>query len=190
MEKQHGKKSSFISGPPQGVRLIVGLGNPGAAYKNTYHNVGMMAADWLTKKAPSSAAWKKAGDVFEYTRIGNFIMIKPLVFMNESGKAVVKAKKKFGVRNEEILVIHDESDIRLGTAKVSFGRSSAGHRGVASVIQELRGQNFWRMRIGVRSEKNKKKAMEFVLKKISFLDQKKLEEVFLDISEGLGMDAD
>ncbi len=105
--------------------------------------------------------------------------------MNKSGKAVAEAKKRFKVKSEEILIIHDDSDIELGKYKFSFGRGSAGHKGIESIIKALKTKNFWRLRIGIRSKKvglsaeaRRAKAEDFVLKKITKKDLLIFNEVF------------
>ncbi|MBI4087545.1 MAG: aminoacyl-tRNA hydrolase [Candidatus Liptonbacteria bacterium] len=170
--------------PHPNIQLVVGLGNPGTAYQYTYHNAGFLALEWLLQnRADGGGSWKKAGRLFEYAKSSGIIWIKPMVFMNESGIAVAKAKKRFGTPAENILVIHDDSDIEIGLLKLSFGRSSAGHRGVESVIGALRSNQFWRLRIGVRASRDKKKALDFVLKKISRPHRAKLIECFEKIPE-------
>jgi len=102
--------------------------------------------------------------------------------MNESGGFVKKMLRKKGVRPEALLVIHDDSDLNLGSFKLSFGRGSAGHKGAESVIRTLGTKDFWRLRIGIRPiVGRRKKAGEFVLKKISAKDKKTLESVFAEI---------
>lgn len=163
-------------------RLIIGLGNPGKEYEKTYHNIGLSAVDFLKIPEFQIPASKK----FEYAKINGRIFVKSLSFMNESGKTVVETVKYFSVKGEkikpeEILVIHDDSDIELGKYKLSFGRASAGHLGVESIIKALKTKNFWRLRIGIRpkissikhqASSKRTKAGEFVLKKISPSDIK------------------
>jgi len=150
-------------------RLIIGLGNPDGKYEKTYHNIGHLAVDFLAKSVDSKAAKK---------------LVKSEVYMNESGGFVKKAAKKNNSKPEEILVIHDDSDIKLGKYKLSFGRSSAGHRGAQSVIDNLKTKNFWRLRIGIRKNK-KQKAGEMVLKKISKDELETINKVFKEISKNL-----
>ncbi|MFA5098653.1 MAG: aminoacyl-tRNA hydrolase [Candidatus Paceibacterota bacterium] len=140
-------------------RLIIGLGNPDKEYERTYHNVGFLTVDFLAKNLPASK------------------LVKSEVFMNESGSFVRKTAKQKNAKPEDLLIIHDDSDIKMGEYKLSFGRSSAGHRGVQSVIDSLKTKNFWRLRIGIRKNK-KQKAMEIVLKKISKADMETLNKVF------------
>ncbi|MCK9187166.1 MAG: aminoacyl-tRNA hydrolase [Candidatus Colwellbacteria bacterium] len=171
----------------QNWKLIIGLGNPGSKYKDTYHNIGAEALARLAGKEGFKkpfSIWR--GKPFEYAACGEKTFIRPTVFMNESGKAVAAAMKHFGASPEEILVIHDDSDIDAGNYKADIGRGSAGHNGVKSIIEHLGTENFWRLRIGVRGEK-KGKAGDFVLKKISPADRdllnKALSEIEIHYSE-------
>lgn len=116
--------------------------------------------------------------------------------MNESGRWIEKELKKRGLKPENLLVVHDDSDIEIGKYKLSFGRSSAGHKGAESAIKALKTRNFWRLRIGVRSAGKtdakrtkaglpaavqRAKAGDFVLKKISASDKRKLTAAFQEI---------
>ncbi len=138
-------------------KLIIGLGNPGAEYENTYHNVGALAVEELAKTITEDATpvWKNHKKLFSYfsnlqSPISNLIFIRPLVFMNESGLAVKEALKKFNIMPEDLIVIHDDSDLAIGKFKISRGQSSAGHKGVQSIIGRLGTQEFERIKIGVR----------------------------------------
>lgn len=165
------------------TRIILGLGNPGTEYENTYHNVGIMALmQWIAQHYPE-AAFRRHGDDFEYAKSGNIIFVRPLVFMNESGIAAREAVRAFDGRPEELLVLHDESDMPLGDYKLSQGGSSAGHKGVQSIIDHLHTETFWRARIGIRDpqEEKRKKAGDFVLRPITTAHQKILADVFSEI---------
>ena len=166
------------------IKCIIGLGNPDKKYERTYHNVGSMFIDYWINKDRTITKNQKSKN-FEYTKTDSLIFIKPLTFMNESGGAVKSALKYFGFEPGETLVVHDDSDIELGNFKFSFGRGSAGHKGIESIIRNLKTKNFWRLRIGIRPPKNdgpidakRRKAAEFVLKKISETGQKAIEFVF------------
>ena len=158
---------------PQNIKLIIGLGNPESQYGQTYHNAGFLFINKM-----SDYGKFKNNKNFEYLKINGLIFIKPLVFMNESSKAVFAAMKYFKAKPEEILIVHDDSDIEIGKFKISFGRGSAGHNGVESIIKSLKTKDFWRLRIGIRPQKSKQKAEKFVLKKISKKDLEILEKVF------------
>ncbi|MEK7114725.1 MAG: aminoacyl-tRNA hydrolase, partial [Patescibacteria group bacterium] len=114
-------------------RLIIGLGNPGKEYEKTYHNAGFLFVDYL---------------INSQLPITNYKLLKTDVYMNQSGNFVKKTLKKYKIKPEEILIVHDDSDIELGKYKISFGRGSAGHNGVQSIIDALKTKNFWRLRIG------------------------------------------
>ena len=171
------------------IKLIIGLGNPGPEYENTYHNAGKLMVDYLLKKRVSGGKSqntgfrKKTSGNFESCTAGGLTLVKPTNYMNENGKAVKATLRSFGAKADSILVAHDDGDIEIGGYKVSFGRGSAGHRGAQSVIENLGTKNFWRLRIGIRPSPRKSalsprksalrlKAEEFVLKKITDADGK------------------
>ncbi|TSA44148.1 aminoacyl-tRNA hydrolase [bacterium] len=170
---------------PEQIRIVAGLGNPGLAYRNTYHNVGFLALDYFSGETPENE-WHKSKN-FSYLKTGKLILVKPGIFMNESGEALKQALRYFKAKPENLLVVHDDSDIELGKYKIGFSRGAAGHRGVASVINNLKTNNFWRLRIGVRNRRGK--AGDFVLEKIKHPEEKILASVLqhlrkiLDISD-------
>lgn len=100
--------------------------------------------------------------------------------MNQSGNFVKTILNKYKINPEKLLIAQDDSDIEIGKYKLSFGRGSAGHKGIESIIKSLKTKNFWRLRIGIRktTKGERPKAEDFVLKKISAFDYKKLESVF------------
>jgi PTH1 family peptidyl-tRNA hydrolase len=156
-------------------KIVIGLGNPAKEYANTYHNVGFLFIDYL-KSDPKLSP-------FERSPVGrqthpNLQILKSETYMNESGEFVAKALKKSGAKPAGLLVIHDDSDIELGKYKLSFGRGSAGHKGIESVIKSLGAKNFWRLRIGIRPKATRKKAEKLVLRKITNADLKVLNQVF------------
>lgn len=160
-------------------KLVIGLGNPGREYENTYHNAGLLAVDSLGSGFPRNGFKTGSSKSFEYLKLGNLVCAKSLVFMNESGQAVLKAIKYFKLKPAQLWVIHDDSDIALGKYKISFGSRSAGHRGVESIIKSLGSKDFYRLRIGIRREGGK--ASNFVLKKITKSDKEILNKVFSEI---------
>lgn len=161
------------------IKLVIGLGNPGQEYENTYHNAGNKFVDFLKNKLAGDDVLYKKEKVFEYVKIGGLTLAKTLVFMNESGLAVKKAAVFTKARPEEILVVHDDSDLNIGDQKISLNRGTGGHKGVENAAQSLKTKNFWRLRIGIRpEEKNRSKAGSFVLKNISNANLKKIENLF------------
>ncbi|MEK7169212.1 MAG: aminoacyl-tRNA hydrolase [Patescibacteria group bacterium] len=168
---------------PEKIKLIVGLGNPGSDYENTYHNAGFLALKYLSENAPETD-WRQAKK-FSYIKTSRFILVKPEEFMNESGNAVKEALKYFKSKKFELLLVHDDSDLESGKWKLSFGRGAAGHRGVESIIASVKSPDFWRARIGVRNRKGK--AGDFVLKKISSADRKSLILAFRELKDVLSV---
>ncbi len=137
------------------MKLVVGLGNPGAEYQNTRHNTGRILVGMIADK-------------FKDSKVK---FITPDTFMNNSGKAVaplIKSKKDL----KDLVVIYDDIDLPLGRMKISFNRSSGGHRGLASVIRALKSEEFLRLRIGIspvtpsgkiRRPKGEQAVLKFIL---------------------------
>lgn len=166
-------------------KLIIGLGNPGDSYRNTYHNLGFLAIDELAKVAAVQSWRNPKWPQFQYLKSGGLVFIKTKTFMNESGEAVKAALGYFRVKPENTVIIHDDSDIELGQYKFSFGRGAAGHRGVQSVVDSLKTKNFWRMRIGIRKRWFKKKAGEMVLSRITSANLTMFQKTLKEISKTL-----
>lgn len=167
--------------------LIIGLGNPGVEFENTYHNVGFLAVDAILANNEEPRPWKTHKKLFSYARARNLVFVKPLTFMNESGIAVKEALKKFGVPPEKLVVIHDESDLAIGNLKFSIGKNAAGHNGVQSIMNHIGTKEFQRIRIGVRPvrETARKKAGAFVLSSITIKDRATLAKVFEEIAKSV-----
>jgi len=161
--------------------LITGLGNPEKKHALTFHNTGILFVDYLAKKFGDTFE-KTGGKPFLFTKSPLGILVKSLVPMNNSGETVISAMKFFGISANHVIVVHDDSDILIGNYKIQKERGAAGHNGVSSVISSLHTNSFWRIRIGVRKkEEKRKKALEFVLRKIGKSELKILEQVFSEI---------
>jgi len=171
---------------PHAIKIIIGLGNPTDEYKNTYHNVGKLALAYFLSNIPplweisESRSPKKS---FSYTKLigsnnRSIICIEPHTFMNESGRAVQDTLLFFKLPLSSLLVLHDDSDMTIGTYKFSHDQRSAGHRGIESIIKNCGSKEFYRGKIGIRpaQEVTRKKADEFVLRKISKKDMILFEE--------------
>ena len=128
--------------------LVVGLGNPGNEYNLTRHNVGFMAIDAI---APIDAVWKKEKKAlttrFDFDGV-RIILAKPQTFMNNSGEAVGALMQFYKVPLENLVVIHDDMDIKVGGLREKTGGSSAGHNGIKSIDAHV-GNNYRRIRIGI-----------------------------------------
>lgn len=164
--------------------LVVGLGNPTDEYLGTRHNLGREIV----------ARWQKTSDAagFAYDKRWNALVSKnkkvalllPETFMNKSGNAVGPATRFFKIKPKDVLVLHDDADIELGRAKLSFGKHSAGHKGVESVKRELGTWDLWRLRIGIQRKK-RVEAEKLVLQKLKPDEQKIIKKLEKKIFEGL-----
>lgn len=158
---------------------MIGLGNPGSDYENTHHNAGRIFLSRLALKNRSKFN-KIKGKHFEYAEIPEWILIFPTTFMNESGEAANEALRYFKIEDhEKIFVAHDDSDLSIGSYKITMGGGSAGHHGIDSVIANIKSSDFWRIRIGIRPEAPgpRKKAGDFVLSPLSKKHQQILQGV-------------
>jgi len=145
------------------MKLIVGLGNPGNKYEKTRHNVGWMVLDALAGSINSKFEirnpkqiknnkfeFKKQFNV-EILKIGDTILAKPQTFMNDSGIAVKTLSGFYKIKPEDIFIIHDDLDIKLGEYKIQKGKGPKVHNGVNSVEEELGTKDFWRVRVGIEN---------------------------------------
>jgi PTH1 family peptidyl-tRNA hydrolase len=168
---------------------IVGLGNPGPSFQKNRHNIGSHFLNYLAAKW-SNNDWKinkkcLAEIIFIRKNGRKIILAKPTVFMNQSGKTLNLLKQFYNLSLQSIFIAHDDTDIALGDFKIQFGRGSAGHKGVESIIQELKSKNFCRIRIGVRPFSRHQKAEKLVLKNFNDEEKKILEGIFPLIEERL-----
>ncbi|AZV92778.1 aminoacyl-tRNA hydrolase [Bordetella sp. J329] len=134
------------------IRLIVGLGNPGAEYERTRHNAGFWLADTYAADLRASFSVEKSfmGEVAKARVDGeNIYLAKPITFMNRSGQCVGALARFYKLAPEQVLVLHDELDLLPGQAKIKQGGGHAGHNGLKDIQAALGGPGFWRLRIGI-----------------------------------------
>ena len=165
--------------------LIVGLGNPGLAYRHNRHNVGFMVADALADKLeiPLKRVKFKA-------QIGNgkledipIIIAKPLTFMNKSGEAVAPLVRYFKVPLERLLVIHDDMDLPLGTLRMRPSGGSAGHNGMLSIFDKLGTNAIPRLRVGIGRPPGRMDPADYVLQDFPKSDEELLKMVIAQACE-------
>lgn len=162
------------------MKLIVGLGNIGDNYRQTYHNIGFDILDFLTNRAEFSYKKQFLGAIYKQV---DTIYLKPYTYMNNSGQSVLAVKQYYDIQDNNIIIIHDDSDIALGEYKVQTNRGSGGHHGVDSIFEHI-SSSVTRIRIGIRAERFLgKKAQEFVLRHISEEDKLILDRVYNKIKE-------
>ena len=188
--------------------LIVGLGNPGIKYKRTRHNIGFRVLDEFQRennfpdfkfsrlRQGYGGQAKKFNTLISEGNIGRkkVILAKPQTFMNNSGQAVKNLTIHYSLPFINLIVVHDDIDLPLGKIRISKSRGSAGHKGIESIIKELRSKNFVRIRIGIRNQELRIKNIEkFVLQKFTEEEEKIIKKIIKEscsalkiiLSEGL-----
>jgi peptidyl-tRNA hydrolase, PTH1 family len=162
--------------------LIVGLGNIGADYVNTRHNIGFKVLDYLVKKEGLSFQTAKLGDVAEYKIKGRtLILLKPNTYMNLSGKAVHYWMEKEKIAKENILVITDDLNLAFGTIRIKSKGSDGGHNGLKNIQLLLNTTEYPRFRFGISDDFKKGKQVDYVLGEWDEEEKAKLPER-LDVS--------
>jgi PTH1 family peptidyl-tRNA hydrolase len=176
--------------------LIVGLGNPGNEYEYTRHNIGFRIVDFfaMTNSFDGFRKYKDDCLVSEGIVDGEkIILVKPQTFMNRSGKPVRSLLSFYKLDPEKsLIVIGDDADISIGTIRSQKGKSSAGHKGVQSIIDEVGTKEFIRLRIGIDSEEEIYKTLKeegglenLVLKRFTDTEEELLEKVMKESAEEL-----
>ncbi len=140
---------------PTLYKLIVGLGNPGAEYCQSRHNLGFMVIEAYAKANNLNFTERFESLVARFDKKG-IILAKPMTYMNRSGISISAIIKNFGILPEDILVVHDDIDMNLGRIKLSKNGGSGGHRGIESIINALSTKEFVRLKIGVGRPKDSK----------------------------------
>lgn len=163
------------------MKLIIGLGNPGEKYKKTRHNAGFMALDSIASKLHMSSFKPQIdfnAEISESVIDGEkIILAKPQTFMNESGASAKAIIDYYKINAEDFIVIHDDLDIELGKYKIAKNRTSAGHKGIQSIIDMLETKDFMRIRIGIEVAENKIPTEKFVLENFSKGEEKAISKV-------------
>lgn len=157
---------------------IIGLGNPGNKYKGSRHNAGFDLIDFFVKSNNLEKFSFSEKLNAEISQNQNLVVVKPHSFMNLSGIVVKKTIQKFGIKPENIVVVHDDIDIEIGKIKISKNSGPAGHKGVTSIIKEIGTKDFTRIRIGILPNKKPEEVSDFVLEKFSPEEKKLLNEAY------------
>jgi PTH1 family peptidyl-tRNA hydrolase len=165
------------------IKLIVGLGNPGPKYSETRHNAGFWFVDDLASQYRSRFLPEKKfhGEVARINLEGKDIwLLKPETYMNRSGLSVVSLAAFYKIAPENILVAHDEIDLKAGTARLKTGGGHGGHNGLRDIISHLGTKDFQRLRIGVDHPGSKDMVVDYVLKRPDAKDRQAIEDSIND----------
>jgi PTH1 family peptidyl-tRNA hydrolase len=166
--------------------LIAGLGNMGADYDHTRHNVGFEAVDFLAKEFEVSFKNDTLGDLAEFRHKGRtFVLLKPSTYMNRSGKAVRYWLQKKGIAQENLLVVLDDLQLPFGKIRLRPNGSDGGHNGLKDIDLALSGNNYARLRIGIGSDFPKGAQVNYVLGKWSAEEAKLLPEILKSVVEAI-----
>jgi PTH1 family peptidyl-tRNA hydrolase len=150
------------------IRLLVGLGNPGPEYEATRHNAGFWFIDEAARKLGATLQPERSYAALA-ARVnrpaGPLWLLKPMTYMNLSGKSVSALARFFKIAPDEILVVHDELDLMPGQAKLKLGGSAAGHNGLKDIEAQLGQAGFWRLRLGIGHPGVKAEVVDYVLRR-------------------------
>ncbi|MGC8851592.1 MAG: aminoacyl-tRNA hydrolase [Minisyncoccia bacterium] len=175
--------------------LLIGLGNPGTKYENTRHNIGQIFVWWLKSNLSNNDFTYDKQCLSKIIKINliitkrkkerdiEIILALPQSFMNESGKPIKKLLAYYYLKPEQVFIVHDDNDLKLGEFKITFNQKSAGHKGVNSIINTLNTQKFHRIKIGIQPQEASKriKAEKIVLQKFTPLEEVTLKKLFPQI---------
>lgn len=147
------------------LRLIVGLGNPGAEYAETRHNAGFRFCERLARELGVTLARESRFHGFAgNARVEGMWLLLPQTFMNRSGEAVQALAHFYRIAPAEMLVVHDELDLPPGQMRLRFGGGLGGHNGLKDITAHLGTQDYWRLRIGIGHPGDRNEVINYVLK--------------------------
>ncbi len=147
------------------MRLIVGLGNPGARYAGTRHNLGFRCVDLMARRWGIPASDRRAKAVLGQGRHAGqkIVLAKPRTFMNNSGEGIVYLLTRFGAQPEDLVIIYDDMELPVGHLRLRPSGSDGGHKGMRSIIASLKTTNFPRLRVGIGHPPEGMDVVEYVL---------------------------
>ncbi len=147
------------------ARLVVGLGNPGPEYENTRHNIGFHVVDLLGENLRASYWKDEAGAFTASVRLGDhdIVLAKPQTFMNLSGKAISKLLDRYEASPADLIIVHDDLDLGVGSVRAKKDGGHGGHNGLRSVTEQLGTDAYLRVRIGVGRPPGRQDPADYVL---------------------------
>jgi PTH1 family peptidyl-tRNA hydrolase len=172
------------------IRLLVGLGNPGAEYEATRHNAGFWFIDEVARKLKVSLVPERSYfglAARANTADGPVWLLEPMTFMNLSGKSVAALARFFKIAPQEILVAHDELDLMPGQVKLKLGGSHAGHNGLKDIHAQLGSPDYWRLRLGIGHPGVKAEVVNYVLRKPAPDQREAIEQAITQSLGGLDL---
>lgn len=164
------------------MKIIVGLGNPGKEYSETYHNLGFMVVDLLASKLGISINKSKWNSLYGQGKYNDEIvfLVKPLTYMNLSGQAVKGFVNFYKLKSEDVIVICDDIDLPKGVTRYRESGSGGTHNGLKNIVYELKSENFKRVKIGCARQDISIDLKDYVLSKIDSDSLEKIKSTFND----------
>lgn len=161
------------------MNLIVFLGNPGSQYRQTRHNTGWLFCGYLEQRGHLSSSWQEKFHAL-VCKVGNTVYLKPQTFMNNSGISVQECAKFYNIDAKDILVVHDDIELKFGEVKKQLGGGMGGHNGLRSIKQNLNTDQFMRLRIGVGRPEDSNEHIDvatWVTSRFSEIEEKSLDSI-------------
>jgi peptidyl-tRNA hydrolase, PTH1 family len=172
---RRGSRSTERTGTPADL-LVVGLGNPGAEYAGTKHNVGAEVVELLARRHGARLRKSKERSLVDEVSVRGrrLALAVPTTYMNDSGQAVAPLVRRYGVDSEHLVIVHDELDLEPAVLRVKVGGGLAGHNGLRSIKQHLHDDSFLRVRLGVGKPSSKEQGADHVLSRFGKRDREQM----------------
>jgi PTH1 family peptidyl-tRNA hydrolase len=169
------------------VKLLVGLGNPGYEYQSTPHNLGFMAIDCLANACGVEVAHRESQALTASTELAGVrvVLAKPQTYMNLSGGAVERLLRNYELSPRDLLVLLDEIELPLGMLRIRPRGSAGGHKGLKSVLGALETDDFTRLRLGVRPDRQVEDYVSYLLAPFRLAEMASVEEMLTQASEAV-----
>lgn len=170
-----------------GMKLVLGLGNPGEEYSKHRHNIGFVMIDRIARDLDVKLDTKKKKAIFGRGKSKQleYLLLKPLTFMNLSGEAALYMASFMKIAVKDIIVVYDDMELPLGKFKVRVGGSDGGHNGVKSLIESLKNPDFTRVRIGIGKPPRGQSLADFVLSPFTKEEREHIRDIAGDIVEAV-----
>jgi len=170
------------------IRLIVGLGNPGANYQDTRHNAGYWFVDRVARS--HGVTLRNESKFHGLMGMANIAgvevrLLQPMTFMNRSGRSVAAVSRYFDILPEQILVVHDELDLPPGQVRLKQGGGHAGHNGLRDLMSALGSRDFWRLRVGIDHPGDRSRVVDYVLNRPGRDEARAIEDSLEQAEESL-----
>jgi PTH1 family peptidyl-tRNA hydrolase len=166
------------------VYILAGLGNPEFEYIGTRHNIGFDFINFLSKRLKikiQKLKWKAEigeGVIYFEDKKEEILLVKPITYMNLSGESILEIVSNLKIDLNKLVVIHDDMDLPIGGVHFIFDRGDGGHKGIKSIVEKLKTNEFFRLRFGIGRPPQELDPVNYVLSPITIIERRKLKEAF------------